>query len=94
MELAYGARLASDPARAADLVDAFCEPFVSLPFDDACIDAYVRLRADLCSSGATIGANDFAIPATAIAHGLGLLSDDRAAVARVLGLTLTSWRSS
>lgn len=44
-EPAYGARLASDPERAATLVEAFCEPFPSLLFDDACIEAYADLRA-------------------------------------------------
>ncbi len=91
-ELAYGTRLASDPVRAGGLVDAICAPFASLPFDDACIDAYARLRTDRRTSGATIGANDLVIAATAIAHGLGLVSDDRAAFASAPGLTVTSWR--
>jgi len=91
-ELAYEARLTADPIRATDLVDAFCAPFASLPFDDACIDAYARLRADLRAAGTTIGANDLAIAAIAVTHGLGLVSDDRAAFARVPGLTVTSWR--
>jgi predicted nucleic acid-binding protein len=81
-----------DPIRATDLVDAFCAPFASLPFDDACIDAYARLRADLRAAGTTIGANDLAIAAIALTHGLGLVSDDRAAFARVPDLTVTSWR--
>ena len=51
VELAFGARLASEPLRAADVVDAFCAPFVSLPFDDTCIDAYARFRADLRAAG-------------------------------------------
>ncbi len=44
------------------------------------------------ASGATIGANDLAIAAIAVTHGLGLVSDDRAAFARVPGLMVTSWR--
>ncbi len=91
-ELAYGARLASEPARAAALVDAFCEPFPSLAFDDACIDAYAELRAHQRAHGTTIGANDLAIASIALTHGLGLVSDDRAAFARVPGLTVVSWR--
>ena len=93
-ELAYGARLASDPLRAADLVDAFCAPFASLAFDDACVDAYARLRADLRAAGTTIGANDLAIAAIALTHGLGLVSDDRAAFDRVPGLSVASWRDA
>jgi len=91
-ELAYGARLTSDPIHATDLVDAFCAPFATLPFDDACIDTYARLRADLRAAGTTIGANDLTIAAIAVTHGLGLVSDDRAAFARVPGLRVTSWR--
>lgn len=91
-ELAYGARLADDPVRAGDLVDAFCAPFVSLPFDDACVDAHARLRAELRRSGIALGAHDLAIAAVATAHGLGLVTSDRAAFARVPGLTSVSWR--
>lgn len=93
-ELAYGARLAPEPERAASLVDAFCEPFPSLAFDDACIDAYADLRARLRAHGATIGANDLTIASIALTHGLGLVSDDRAAFARVPGLTVVSWREA
>lgn len=93
-ELAFGARLASDPLRAADVVDAFCLPFPSLPFDDACVDGYARLRADLRAAGASIGANDLAIAAIARTHGLGLVSDDRAAFARVPELHVVSWRDA
>ena len=93
-ELALGARLASDPLRAADVVDAFCAPFPSLPFDDACVDAYARLRTDLRATGTTIGANDLAIAAIALSHDLGLVSDDRAAFERVPGLSVTSWRDA
>jgi tRNA(fMet)-specific endonuclease VapC len=92
-ELTYGARLAPEPERAAALVDTFCEPFPSLPFDDACVDAYASLRAHGRLHGTTIGANDLAIASIALAHGLGLVSDDRAAFGRVPGLRLTSWRS-
>lgn len=93
-ELAFGARLASDPLRAADVVDAFCAPFPSLPFDDACADAYARLRAELRTAGTSLGANDLAIAAIALTHGLGLVSDDRAAFARVPDLGVVSWRDA
>ncbi len=91
-ELACGARLASEPERAAALVDAFCEPFPSLPFDDACMDAYAHLRALQRAHGTTIGANDLTIASIALTHGLDLVSDDRAAFALVPGLTVVSWR--
>jgi len=93
-ELAYGARLAPEPERAASLVDAFCEPFPSLAFDDACIDAYADLRARLRAHGSVIGARDLTIASIALTHGLGLVSDDRAALALVPGLTVVSWREA
>ena len=93
-ELAHGARLAPEPERATSLVETFCEPFPSLAFDDAFIDAYADLRARLRAQGATIGANDLAIASIALTHGLGLVSDDRAAFARVPGLTVVSWREA
>ena len=91
-ELAYGARLAAEPERAAALVDAFCEPFASLPFDDACIEAYARLRTHQRARGTTIGAHALTIASIALTHGLALVSDDRAAFERVPGLTVLSWR--
>jgi tRNA(fMet)-specific endonuclease VapC len=91
-EPAYDSRLAAEPERAAALVDAFCAPFASLPFDDACVEAYARLRAHQRAHGATIGANDLTIASIALTHGLALVSDDRAAFARVPGLTVVSWR--
>ena len=93
-ELAYGARLASDPPRATALVDAFCEPFRSLPFDDVCIDAYADLRARLRALGTAIGANDLAIAAIALTHELDLVTDDRAAFSQVPGLSTVSWRDA
>ncbi len=93
-ELVFGARLASDALRANDVVDAFCAPFPSLPFDDACVDAYARLRAERRTAGSSIGANDLAIAAIALTHGLGLVSDDRAAFARIPDLNVVSWRDA
>lgn len=90
--LAYGARLATDPGRAAALVDAFCESFPSLPFDDVCIEAYAELRAHQRQNDAIIVANDLQIAAIALTHALQLVSDDRAAFERIPGLTLVSWR--
>ena len=92
-ELAFGARLASDPLRATDVVDAFCAPFPSLPFDDACVAAYARLHAHLSAAGSSIGANDLAIAAIALTHGLALISDD-AAFDQVPELTVASWRDA
>ena len=59
---------------------------------NVCIDAYARLRARQRARGTAMGANDLTIASIALTHGLALVSDDRAAFARVPGLTVVSWR--
>jgi tRNA(fMet)-specific endonuclease VapC len=92
-ELAYGAQLASNPTRATELVDAFCEPFPSLAFDDACVEVYARLRAQLRLNGNTMGAHDLVIASIALTHAVGLVSDDHAGFGRVPGLDVVTWRA-
>ncbi len=46
-ELSYGASLSAHKAANLRAVEAFCAPFVSLPFDDACAQTYGVLRAQL-----------------------------------------------
>jgi len=92
-ELAYGARLSADPRRALELTTAFCEPFVSLPFDDACVDVYASIRSDLRAAGGMIGANDLIVAATAVAHHLTLVTGDTTEFARVPGLRVETWRT-
>jgi tRNA(fMet)-specific endonuclease VapC len=92
-ELVYGAY---HSARAADnlrLLKRFFEPFVSLPFDDSCGDAYGRMRSDLARSGTPIGPNDLLIAATAVTNNLTLITANEKEFGRVPGLSIANWEN-
>ncbi len=90
-ELLYGARKSSRPAANLRLLDAFFEPLLCLPFDDACADRYGVIRAELERAGTPIGPNDLMIAATAVAHDLTLVTHNVAELSRVAGLRLEDW---
>ena len=90
-ELIYGAY---HSARAADnlrLLERFFEPFLSVPFDDACCDAYGRIRSDLARIGQPIGPHDLLIAATAVANDLKLVTANTKEFGRVVGLSIENW---
>lgn len=65
-----------------------------VPFDRACAECYARLRADLERRGCVIGDRDMMIAATALAHGLILVTDNGAEFARISGLRVENWCTS
>ena len=67
------------------------EPFASLPFDDVCVTAYGRIRAELERMGRPISPNDLMIAAIALTHGLTLVTHNTREFARVVGLSLADW---
>jgi tRNA(fMet)-specific endonuclease VapC len=62
-----------------------------LSFDRACAERYARLRADLERRGCVIGDRDMMIAATALAHGLVLVTDNDAEFSRIPGLRVENW---
>ena len=90
-ELAYGAARSRDPARTMAGIAAFAAPFTSLPFDDACVLAYGRIRAQLEQAGRPVGPNDLMIAAIAVTHGLTLVTHNTREFGRIMGLSLTDW---
>jgi tRNA(fMet)-specific endonuclease VapC len=62
-----------------------------LPFDAACAETYARIRADLERRGAMIGIHDCQIAATALTHGLIVVTDNDAEFKRVPGLKVENW---
>ena len=65
-ELYHGATKYDHPTRREAVLDAFLQPFQSLPFDSACVAHYARVRDYLESRGQVIGANDLLIAAIAL----------------------------
>ena len=92
-ELEYGARHSRQVDENLKLLTQFCEPLVSLPFDDRCAEQYGLIREDLTRKGTLIGANDFLIAATAVAHGLILVTHNLREFRRVVGLSLEDWEN-
>ena len=90
-ELAYGAARSRDPGRTMAGIAAFVAPFTSLPFDDACVSAYGRIRAQLEQAGRPVGPNDLMIAAIAVTHGLTLVTHNTREFERIVGLSLTDW---
>lgn len=68
-ELLFGAHRSAHKAQNLSQVQAFCRPFLSLPFDDRAAEEYGRIRAHLAGLGMPIGPNDLMIASIALAHG-------------------------
>jgi tRNA(fMet)-specific endonuclease VapC len=88
-ELAYGAERSADPARAGVVWRAFVEPFEVIPFDRAAAEAHGRLRFAMRSQ--PIGERDLLIAATALAHGLAVVTANVREFDRVPGLVVEEW---
>ena len=90
-ELLYGARRSGRVAENIRLLARFFAPFVCLPFDDRCAEHYGILRAELEGLGRPIGPYDLMIAATALVHGLVLVTHNVGEFSRVVGLSLEDW---
>lgn len=88
-ELAYGARLAREPARADLAWRTLLEPLEVVPFDAAAAERHAELRLALRSS--PIGERDLIVAATALAHGLVIVTRNVREFGRVPGVRVESW---
>ena len=73
-ELAFGAVRSADPAKALATQQTFLSRFVSLPFDDRCVEAYAAIRSSPPVVRQPIGPNDVLIAAIAVTHDLALVT--------------------
>ena len=69
----------------------FASRLVVVPFDSQVTETYGRIRAELERAGQPIGPLDFQIAATAVAHGLTLVTNNTREFARVPDLKLEDW---
>ena len=90
-ELLYGAYHSRRMAENLRVLERFFEPFISLPFDDNCVDVFGRIRADLKRSGMSIGPFDLQIAATAITNNRTLVTANSRELNRVPGLMIENW---
>lgn len=92
-ELIFGAHKSAKAADNLARLDAFFQPFVSIPFDDAAAEAYGRVRAHLERAGTPIGPNDLLIGAIALRHGATVVTRNVSEFARVSGLLVENWEA-
>ena len=90
-ELMVGAVKSAMPEQNIEQVEAFFLPFEIIPFDDATVETYAKMRAALELKGQKIGSNDTIIAATALAHGGVLVTNNTKEFGRIDGLQLEDW---
>ncbi|MFY9823334.1 MAG: type II toxin-antitoxin system VapC family toxin [Thermoanaerobaculia bacterium] len=93
-EMLHGVHRAQDSkirTRRSALVEAVLERFPILQVDLSTARIHSRIWADLASAGLIIGPHDLWIAATAIAHGLTLVTANLREFRRVAGLTVEEW---
>lgn len=90
-ELRYGAAKSANPAKALAVQDQFLGLVSTVAFDDAAAQVYGPVRAALERQGTPIGANDLLIGASALAHGLILVTHNTREFSRIAGLSIQDW---
>jgi predicted nucleic acid-binding protein len=93
-ELLHGVHRAAGLNRKAKR-EAFVERLIAgipvLPFDLTAARIHARVWAKLASQGASVGAHDLMIAATAIAAGGAVATRDQRSFPRIPGLSLLAW---
>ncbi len=82
-ELIDGALASNRPKENSKIIEAFCSPFMIVPFCHECASSYGRLRHELRQKGTLIGPNDLIIAATALAHHAVLITHNVKEFSRV-----------
>ena len=90
-ELVYGMGKSAYPERMKDYLAALKHLYTVLDFDMACAQRAGQLRAQLELQGTPIGPYDLQLAATALAHGITVVSRNTREFARVPGLLLEDW---
>lgn len=90
-ELTHGVEKSAAPARNRDALIAFCARLEVLDFDAAAAAAYGMLRTALEAEGKVIGPYDMLIAAHALSRRLVVVTNNRRAFDRVVGLPVEDW---
>jgi tRNA(fMet)-specific endonuclease VapC len=90
-ELYYGAYRSSRRDENLLRLEAFLDAFAILPFNEHCERIYGQIRAELAAQGQLIGPNDLLIAATALAHGMTLVTHNIREFCRLRDLRIEDW---
>ncbi|MHB8872122.1 MAG: type II toxin-antitoxin system VapC family toxin [Myxococcaceae bacterium] len=90
-ELLFGARRSTQAVENVKRVVRFVAPLRGLPFDRLASEAYGSLRAGLAAAGRQFGPVDMLIAATALAHGLTVVTNNAREFERAPGLRVENW---
>jgi tRNA(fMet)-specific endonuclease VapC len=95
MELRYGFALNPERARKVEpAITGILDSVTTLPFETKDAECAAVIRAELRRQGQPIGAYDFLIAATALRHGLIMVTANQREFDRVAELVTENWRSS
>ena len=92
-ELLTGALLSARVDENRRTAEAFCALFPCLPFDARVADVHAEWHARLHRAGNIIGAKDLMIAATALAHGLAVVTHNTKEFRRIEALTVEDWQA-
>ena len=90
-EILRGLR-AKNALRQVEQFEEVCQASVVAPLTDEIVARAANIYGVLHQRGALIGDADILIAATALVHGLGLVTENSAHFERVDGLVIESWR--
>jgi tRNA(fMet)-specific endonuclease VapC len=91
-ELQAGALLSAKPDENRQVVESFCALYSCLPFDALAADVHAQWHVRLRRTGQMIGANDLMIAATALVHGLTVITHNIHEFQRVTDLRIEDWQ--
>jgi tRNA(fMet)-specific endonuclease VapC len=94
MELVFGALRSQRVAENLGHVNRLLSGLPSLAIDDRVADRAAQVHAHLTAAGTTVGPNDLLIAASALAHGLTLVTHNTVEFARVPGLSTADWEAT
>lgn len=90
-EIEYGARKSKNYEQTIKKYKAFTDVFQVESFDEDCVQAYGRIRAQLEAKGTPIGPNDLLIAAIAAGKDGVLVTHNTKEFSRVSGLSIVDW---
>lgn len=91
-ELLAGAMLSAKAEENRRIAEDFCTLFPCLPFDARAADIHAEWHACLRRAGTLIGTHDLMIAATALAHGLTVVTRNTDEFRRIEPLAIEDWR--